>query len=216
MTALIYVIEKDQLRLAMDTLIVSADDKSPLEYQNKFVVFPNVNVVIAGTGLAEFIYSWFLHLENKICDIGFDQLIRSSSSELLHLERQCKNFEITDSTVYQFGYSEQEQCYAGFAFRSPKHWVAERLPYDSLGYKPQVELPQINDVNQQTFVEIMVEQRRVDLTRPVVDRVGIGGDVQLVTMSGGAITVEQLHRFDGYEDDLRIMEQKRMVTTSSR
>jgi len=215
MTALIYVIEKEQIRLAMDTLIVSADDKLPLEYSKKFVTLPHVNAVIAGTGLAEFIYSWFFHLENSMDGIGFDQLIESSPSCLLHLERQCENFEITDSTIYQFGYSEQAQCYAGFAFRSPKQWVAERLAYDSLGYKPQVELPQVNDVNQRVFVEIMAEQRRVDLSRPVVDRVGIGGDVHLVTMRGGSITVERLHRFEGYEDDLRIMEQKRKTANSN-
>jgi hypothetical protein len=62
MTALVFALQPDQVCLAMDTLVVGADDRLPMSFQRKFHSLPDSELIVAGTGLANFINGWFAYL----------------------------------------------------------------------------------------------------------------------------------------------------------
>lgn len=62
MTALVFSLQPDQVCVAMDTLVVGADDRMPLAFQRKFLSVPDSDLLVAGTGLAGFVTGWFDYL----------------------------------------------------------------------------------------------------------------------------------------------------------
>ncbi len=60
MTAFIFALQPDQVCVAMDTLVVGADDRMPLAFQRKFLSVPDSDLLVAGTGHAEFVTGWLI------------------------------------------------------------------------------------------------------------------------------------------------------------
>ena len=208
MTALVFTIKPDQISLAMDTLVVAANDKTPLCYQTKFTVLPHLNLVIAGTGLASLITGWFHFVNGSMIVRDVDHLSAFTPEALRLAVADCQGADLTTTTLYHFGYSQLEKRYVGYAYRSAKSWEPERLP-DALGLKPVVHVPPTDNIQLPQFlIDIVSEQRRQDLMLPLSERVGIGGDIQFVILANGVVTVSTVHRFDSYESDYEQMVEK--------
>lgn len=208
MTALVFALQPDQICIAMDTLVVAADDKMPLCFQRKFAVFPQVNLVVAGTGLADLICAWFSVLQSLTEPRDIDQINEAAPSALSSLADSCPGMHVTTATLYHFGYSGRERQYVGYAYRSELGFRSNKLQY-ALGYKPVVPIMPTEDIRfPGFFVDIVLEQQRCDHLLPVSEKVGVGGEIEFVVMAEGAIHVETVHRFSSYEAELIHIEQR--------
>lgn len=199
MTALVFALQPEQVCIAMDTLVISADDRMPLSFQRKFLSVPRSDLVVAGTGHAGFINGWFQHLQANLSGATIDDL----NAEVPNIFRASVSAEgglsgLT-ATIYHFGYSAREDRYAGYAYRSEHDFRSDRLQY-ALGYKPIVPVTPNDDIRFPDFViDIILEQQRQDWLLPISERLGIGGEIEFVVMSDRAIHVETVHRFPSYE-----------------
>jgi hypothetical protein len=192
----------------MDTLVVTHDDKTPLYYQTKFTVLPHLNLVIAGTGFASLINDWFHFVNGRMVVRDIDHLKVLAPGLLRDAAPRCQGADITTTTLYHFGYSTLEKRYVGYAYRSAENWEPDRLQ-DALGFKPVIDVqPTANIQISQFLIDIVCEQRRKDLLLPVSERVGIGGDIQVVVMENGIVTISTVHRFESYESDYKLMTKK--------
>jgi len=205
MTALIYALQPDQVCLAMDTLTVSAADKSPILFQTKFAVLPHLDMVVAGTGLAAMVTQWFQFVNGNMVVRDIDHVDCFAPEALRKAEAECPGTELSTTTLYHFGHSLQRQCYVGYAYRSANKWVSEQLPY-ALGVKPPVPVPPTDDIQfPQFLVRVMLEQRRADQLLPLSERVGIGGDISFIVMRNRTVTIAPVHRFESYETEFQQM-----------
>lgn len=208
MTALVFALQPDQVCIAMDTLVVGANDKMPLAFQRKFLSVPASDLVVAGTGHAGFIYGWFQHLQANLQGATIDDL----NEEAQNIFRASVSAEgglggLT-ATIYHFGYSGRERRYVGYAHRSEHGFRCDRLQY-ALGYKPVVSVTPNDDIRFPAFlIDIVLEQQRRDHLLPITDRLGIGGEIEFVVMSDRTIRVETVHRFSSYEAESIYIKQR--------
>lgn len=208
MTALVFTIQPNQICIAMDTLVVDPYDKTPLRYQTKLTVLPHMNLVIAGTGLAQLINEWFYFVNGSLIVRDIDDLNLYAPKLLSDAMARCQGTDLVTTTMYHFGYSTARNRYVGYAYRSTKNWESDQLQ-DALGFKPVVDVQPTGKVEfPQFFIDIISEQRRRDLLLPVSKRVGIGGDIQFVVLEHGVVTISNVHRFDSYDLDYELMARK--------
>jgi len=189
MTALVFVLDRDSVVLGMDTLAIRADDHSPHLYASKVLPVPHLGGVVCGTGSQRMPLEWFVEIETRVVARDFDFL--NEAAPVLLPEIWARLDEPSTSTIYHFGYSAAEDCYVGFAFRSKNGFVAERLDY-GIGLKPVhedliaiapelLEQPSVHDA----IVELIRVARTLDEALPQSERVGIGGEVHLLTLTEG-------------------------------
>lgn len=208
MTAIAFALQPNQVCLAMDTLAIGADDRMPMYFQRKFLPVPECNLVAAGTGHGGFINGWFEQLHANHGWASIEDL----NSKAPDIFRASVNGggglgELT-ATIYHFGYSDREQRYVGYAYRSKDNFRSVRLSY-VLACKPVVPVVPIDDMRFPEFlIDIVLEQQRRDCLMPIAERVGIGGEIEFVVMSNHTIQVETAHRFASYEAESRYIEQR--------
>lgn len=153
----------------------------------------------AGTGLANLINAWcsFVLTCNDVK--GIDDLNMLAPNALRTLTDACFGSDLTTSTLYHFGHSKVEGQYVGYAYRSERGFDPDRLQY-ALGIKPVIPVAPTENISFPEFlVDIVLEQQRRDQRLKVTDQVGIGGEIEFVDMSEGAIHVETVHCFASYE-----------------
>lgn len=202
MTALVYVIQPDQVCFVMDTLVVAHDDKLPLAFQRKFYVISKNNIVSAGTGLGNLINTWFLALNHLPEEIDIDELGPMIPELMDKLRPFIAGFGLASATLYHFGYSRAQAKYVGLASRSERGWIPEAIPENAIGYKPVVPLPPCDDMRfPDSLVKVIQTQKQADSLLPVAEKVGIGGEIEFVHMQAGEIRVANVHRFDTYADE---------------
>jgi hypothetical protein len=106
MTAFICVIQPEKILIAMDTLAVDPIDKTPSYYLSKFIQRPESNIVVAGTGSAKLVQSWFDKVTENSDMICLEDLDLIAPTELRSLHQSDELNGVTDSTVYHLGYSK--------------------------------------------------------------------------------------------------------------
>lgn len=199
MTALVFALQPEQVCIAMDTLVIGADDRMPMSFQRKFLPVPESNLVVAGTGHADFINGWFQHLQANRRGATIEELDAEAPSTFRASVSAEGGLGGLTATIYHFGYSAQERRYAGYAYRSEHDFRSDKLPY-ALGYKPVVPVTPNDDIRFPDFlIDIILEQQRQDRLQPITEKVGIGGEIEFVVMSEHKIHVETVHRFSSYE-----------------
>lgn len=203
MTALNFVIEPDRIFLAMDTLVVRAEDKRPLGFQRKFICLPEADLVVAGTGDAGFINGWFSYAQ-VLADLGNIDRLNEIAPDIFKASAAAAGGLESTVTLYHFGYSPTDSQYVGYAYRSEMGFQPHRLASNALGTKPPIEITPIDDIRFPDFlIQIMVKQQARDCQLPVANQVGIGGEIEFVALSERSIRVETVYRFDSYEAELR-------------
>lgn len=208
MTALVFALQPEQVCIAMDTLVIGADDRMPMSFQRKFLSVPESELVVAGTGHAGFINGWFRYLQSNLHGATIDELNEEVPSIFRASLRAEGGLSGLTATIYHFGYSAREQRYAAYAYRSEHGFRSDRLKY-ALGYKPVVPVTPNDDIRYPDFlIDIILEQQRQDCLQPLTERLGIGGEIEFVVMSERTIHVETVHRFSSYEAELIQIERR--------
>jgi hypothetical protein len=196
MSAAIFNISPDQIVLAMDTLAMSGDTKKPCFFTTKFYLLPHIYGAMFATGVGNLATQWFVRLEHFLArDIHhLDEYVTPVLQEL------GKEFGLNDdvtTTIYHIGYSETEQGYVAFAYRSTNDFKSERLQY---GFATKPPVPEAIATSSEDFIQIMEEQRAMDNALPPEKRVFIGGEIQLLVLQNKTMTIQTIHRFEDYED----------------
>lgn len=208
MTALVFALQPDQVCLAMDTLVIGADDRMPLAFQRKFLSVPDSDLLVAGTGHAGFVTGWFGYLQT-LTRIGDVDDVGSIAPGVLKASADAAGgLGSITTTIYHFGYSRAEGQYVGYAYRSIAEFRPERLPY-ALGFKPQVPVPATDNIQFPDFmIDIVVRQQQYDRSQPIQHRIGIGGEIEFVVLSDRPTRVETVHRFISYETERQHIESR--------
>lgn len=208
MTALVFALQPEQVCIAMDTLVIGADDRMPLAFQRKFLSVPNSDLLVAGTGHAGFVTGWFDYLQTLARLGDVDDVGSIAQSVLKASADAVGGLGTITTTIYHFGYSRVEDQYVGYAYRSTADFQPERLPY-ALGFKPQVQVTPTDDVQFPDFmIDIMLRQQQQDHSMPIPQQVGIGGEVEFVVLSGRTTHIETVHRFASYESERQHIESR--------
>jgi hypothetical protein len=208
MTALVFALQPDQVCIAMDTLVIGANDRKPVAFQRKFLPVPEFDLVVAGTGHAGFIYGWFQYLRSNLQSATIDDLDAEAPNIFRASASAEGGLDGLTVTIYHFGYSARERRYVGNAYRSENSFRSERLPY-ALGVKPFVPVTPNDDIHFPDFlIDILLEQQRHDSLLPITERVGIGGEIEFVVMSDRSMHIETVHRFSSYESESFLIKQR--------
>ena len=210
MSSLIFFTTKDDIILAMDTLAVSSDDGDPLLFTTKFYVVPHLQSVICGTGDGALVCDWFVHVNTRmvISDIlNLDYHTPAGLRSLATTPRPDRTFAGGTSTIYQFGFPEEDGPPCAFAYRSAHDFRSEALPIGRVAVKPECDVPE-HPCFPQDFEMMMRSQRVNESAKARGERVYIGGDIEVCHVTREQTCIYRVASFEDREDTLRKMLQK--------
>lgn len=201
MSALVYILMPDQVRLAADTLVVDAIDRRPIRFQSKVCLLSGSGIAIGGTGHAGLVEGWFAHLRGAPPQT-IDELDAMTQASLAGAVAGNGGLDGVDATLYQFGMSEFSGEYVGFRYSSRDGFLARRIPY-GLGIKPELVV-ECDDVLDAGFIPaVMRELQRRDRLQPQLRQIGIGGRVEMIELFDGRAHLSEVMTFDDHDEDAR-------------
>lgn len=199
MSALIFYIDKEQILVATDTLAVNQDGK-PQFFTSKSIYIPHLRTIICGTGLAGFSNEWALNVINNFVVQGIQNLDFHTPKALSELWDKQNISENLTTTVYHFGFSEENDDAIGFAYRSENNFISEKIGYGGTGVKPNCEIIEGNLF--ETIPLMMFEQRKNQESLPNNERVYIGGEIYSIHLTKKTCVTEKLSEFFDYKKSL--------------
>lgn len=200
MTAINYIYDKSQVVVCMDTLSLDLDRK-PYRYMSKMFPIPHLRSVICGTGNADLLLNWVNLVQKYIiaaADISY--LSKITSQKLIELNQEY-SIDLT-STIYQFGYSEIDNEFKGYVYRSKSNFLQEELMFSCFAKKPDVEFnfhEEIKEGLDKALINLVTKQKDVD-DKKVGNRIGVGGEIQRIIMTKDRYQFDIIHRFLDYWD----------------
>jgi hypothetical protein len=201
MTALNILLEPRRVCVAMDTLV--ARRGHPWRFTSKIFPLPHLDGALCGTGALRFITDWFLQLQIEVLAPDLVTLDRHVPGALRLLARDHYLDEGNTTTIYHFGLDPARGEFRGFAYRSARGFRSEELPRGLL-VKPPLD-GTLDAPGPEALAELMERQKAEDRALPPRDRVGIGGEVHLLTLTPGRYELRRCRRFADYPEDYRAM-----------
>jgi hypothetical protein len=196
MTSLAFVIQKDKVCIAMDTLVVGHGDKRPMAFQRKFIVLQPSGIVIAGTGLGNMINAWFQEATCTLATLDLDALQSHAQGFLQKTASQVQGLDLSPASLFHFGWSAIEEGYAGFVCRPGSAWSPVRVPENLIRMQPEVAIDQTKPFELPgSLVNILLRQQLADKNLPVQDQQGIGGEIEFVYMHERRIEIMVIGQF---------------------
>jgi len=201
MSSLVFYTDADNIVVATDTLAVRPDG-SPFMFCSKATYVPHLRTIVAGTGAGGFAGDWAMQVNNRMVVNGIEHLnFHTPQALAVRWGDYRKTHNAPDdftTTVYHFGFSEDDGKIAVFAYRSTNNFTSERLPTGGFGVKPPSEVPEggaLTDV----FEKIIRAQREEQDALPAAERIYIGGEVQFAHLTAQEHKVWTLFNFDDFE-----------------
>ncbi|MGK2887247.1 MAG: hypothetical protein ACSLE8_21165 [Rhodococcus sp. (in: high G+C Gram-positive bacteria)] len=196
MTALIYLIQDDQVCIAADTLV--HENHAPRSYVTKILTLPHLRGAIAGTGSCELLLQWYVTLQRSI--------LPNLTSVTEHAPKQLRDFARTQpptsTTIYHFAWNEKR--FEGVSFSSRDDYAPKPLVRNSIVIKPEYEgVHEDGGLIYQGaagFAEFIRRQRAFDEQLPVTDRAEIGGEVHVVSITPERMFQTIAYRFPDYDE----------------
>lgn len=206
MTALNFVLMEEFIIISMDTLAVLQDTKTPFKFVSKFCHLPQMNCVICGTGDMSAIVRWIAYVQENIVANGIYQLDLLTQSIFPTFMRNEIAHEDASTTLYQFGLSELDNAFYGYAYRTIDNYKSEQLEY-GLGLKPQDAFHKDGALDpkeahfdlhdcENSLINIMERQKQYDDDLPTSEKVGIGGYIQMIFLTKDQTITKTLKVFD--------------------
>ena len=201
MSSLIFHLDTEQVLVASDTIATSSDGE-PFLFTTKVFIVPHLQMLMAGTGSGGFLGKWFIHVNDRMIVSDVEIVDYPAPRILAELWKSHKiEFSIPDNattTVYHFGFSEEDGLIHSYAYRSENDFQSERLPQSGLAVKPECQIPdgyQLPD----DIKKMMLEQRTIQATQPKGNKVYIGGEILVHHLSGSGFQVYVLDRFEDFK-----------------
>jgi hypothetical protein len=204
-TILNFALAQDAVYLVTDTLVSDPVDMGPLFFTAKVFPAPHWQGLICGTGVQQFIVEWYCTAITSILAIDMkhlDEFVPDMIRPMYQQYQFDQDREIT-STIYHIGLDRSERRFVAFAYRSTNDFVGEPLEY-GIHLKPDPEdASMVFNHFPADFITIAEMQKLEDETKPMVERVGIGGDLisymmQIVDVNGQPETqmaIVRCHKF---------------------
>ena len=170
-------------------------------FTSKIFPFPHLNGVMCGTGHGQFVLDWFVHMHSNLLAKDMIHANLYTPSQLRTLATKYNLNKPNTATIYQFGYSKQEQTFKGFAYRSEKNFQSDELGLGDFGIKPIGDRSLAENINilPDDFIKLIEDARRIDDALPIDQRVGIGGEIHFLYMTSERMSLRNVHRFPDYD-----------------
>ncbi|MCX5511194.1 hypothetical protein [Pseudomonas sp. BJa3] len=189
MTSLLFYTDDNEATVVTDTLIATKTEEL-LGFANKAIYIEKLRLICAGTGAAELFTRWisFMNKESRAFDV--DSLNHQATKRLQsiwsEMQRETPAFANYTATVYLFGLSNDTGLIHSYVYRSESGFVSSRLAH-GLAMKPAITPDQLEGVEYRNFPasskEIMRRQAELECLKPKGDRVLIGGDANVITLT---------------------------------
>jgi hypothetical protein len=206
MSSLVFFTDAEQALVATDTLATKPEG-SPMMFTSKAFIVPHLQLIICGIGIQSVAGKWAAEVNDKMIVRGIDNLDYHTPRALASL---CEKHRSENSipgnvvtTIYHFGFSEEDGLIHAYAYRSVNEFVSERLSYGTR-VKPEC-IPADTVQFPADLKRIMDEQRHIQLSRPIEERVYIGGKIQVFHLTKSGISVYTQDQFDDYESTLHMI-----------
>lgn len=200
MSSLIFATDEVQAFVATDTLATSPDGE-PFLFTTKAFAVPHLRIIMAGTGIGGFLGKWFVQVNDRMVVKGIDHLDYHTPEALSPLWQahkvECSMPDDFTTTVYHFGFSEEDGLIHSYAYRSVNNFQSERLQY-GFGVKPEAEIPEPYQLPTDVR-RIMDSQRAIQSTRPKHQRVYVGGEIVVHHLTEQGFSIYVLDQFKDYE-----------------
>ncbi|AYB37576.1 hypothetical protein [Brevibacillus laterosporus] len=198
MTAFNFIYDEKRIIVCMDTLSLN-ENRRPFKFVSKIFLIPHLRSVICGTGNLDLIMDWVNQVQRNIIATDISFLSTITTENLIRLYQKY-DYAIGSSTIYQFGYSQIEKKFKGYAYRSTSGFQKEEFPYCS-AIKPNTQFEiydeiQVNGLDD-AFIKLMKQQKEEDDCKH--DRVGIGGEIHRIFMNEKTCQLDIIYRFSDYE-----------------
>jgi len=204
MSALLFLLQADGVYVATDSLSLAADTKKPFKYATKIFYLPHLQTIVCGTGSFDMVIDWYVLVQKNVVARNILYLNEIAPAQLRDMSKRLGLPNELSSTIYHFGFLEEENRFVGYVYRSAKEYASEQLPY-SVGFKPpdgiqqEVVLKDVLDKGlPKGFVDLMKRQKEIDDAKPIQERLGIGGEVYFMVLNSSRAVMVTSHRFDDY------------------
>jgi hypothetical protein len=206
MSSLIFATDPEQAFVATDTLAVSYDGE-PSFFTTKAFIVPHLKMIIAGTGVLEFMSKWFVQVAHGMVVRGIEHLDCHTPDSLNRIWKKLKEeFPIPDNfttTIYHMGFSEEDGQMKSYAYRSTSDFDSEELTY-GLRYKPECTIPE-NYTFPIDIPAMMQDQRERQALQPKENRLYIGGEILITHLTKNGFHSYNLCKFDDYDADEEVI-----------
>jgi hypothetical protein len=200
MSSLVFYVDAEQTLVATDTLATTPDG-NPVMFTSKAFIVPHLQIIICGIGISGFARMWSFEVNDRMIVRGIDNLDYHTPKALSSLWDKYRNeYSIPSNlitTVYHFGFSEEDGLIHAYAYRSVNDFKSERLPY-GVRVKPECK-PSDTAQFPTDLKKIMDEQRDIQQYRPQSERVYIGGKIQVFHLTKSSFAVYTHDQFDDFE-----------------
>lgn len=204
MTLLHYHITLDKVIILMDTIALN-EDREPFLYTTKIYPLPHLNMVMCGTGSANFILDWFVKINSCMLVRDINHLNEFTQQQLIQIsEKHLLGSDFT-ATIYYFGYSASENRYKCYVYRSTTGFTPE-VQFEGHAIKPAISNFEsyVNEGDIKT-VELIYQQYNDDKHAPKDKKIGIGGEIIMCVLSEGSIQIQKLFSFIDYDINYQFM-----------
>jgi hypothetical protein len=205
MSAVNFVIQDEAVLAASDTLSVDYDTRELRTFTSKIHLLPHMRMAVMGTGINEFFLDWHRRLLQEAVPQDITGLDEWAPKALGQAWSRYAHLQIS-TTVFHFGYAPGEERFVGYQYHSGHGFESERLPRS--GFKPVSDelvdvLEVVGDASVKDLFKKAIEvQKEQDESRPKEKRLGIGGEIQMLTLTEEAMRIETIKRFSDYDDQL--------------
>jgi hypothetical protein len=202
MTLLMFLHEDDSALVITDTLATDHEGK-PLNFVDKCVAVPSMNLVVATTGYQQLMLRWVDQLRERVQARDIVMLDEQTPAVLREIwaELQAEHGPLPGTaTVYHFGFDERTGHCRRFAYRSSSDFVSEAGLTPAFGVKPgPVDGSRQEGLSDDELIEFARKIRRQqdDLAE---DRIYIGGDLVFTKLSRNAILSRRVFRWEDQYD----------------
>ena len=195
MSLLMFALDSNQVVIVADTLATYPNGE-PFLLVSKCAVVPHLEMVVAGTGIAQVGQRWAHQLQTATLARSIDLLDQHVPAALrkitADLEEEFGKLP-GSSTVYHFGFSEESDGYTGYAYRSEQAYVSERLS-GGFGVKP---VPSGEFTAPSDLDELVALGRRIRTEQdaePKESRIYIGGEFWMTVLVNRTVQISKLFR----------------------
>jgi hypothetical protein len=157
---------------------------------------------MAGTGAGGFLGKWFTQVNDRMIVRDVDNLDFHAPRVLAQIWQNHKNEiswpEDASTTVYHFGFSEEDGLIHSYVYRSKNSFQSERLGQSGIGVKPECQVPEGYQLPAD-IKTMMLDQRAIQAMQPKEQKVYIGGEIVIHHLSRDGFQVYTLDKFEDYE-----------------
>jgi hypothetical protein len=205
LSSLIFYTDQNQIYVATDTLAVHPNGE-PMMFVSKATHIPHLNLIIAGTGQGGFANEFAFIVNSRMMLSGIENLDFHATKGLQKLWAEYKSkYDLTDystTTVYAFGFSEEDNQVVSYAYRSTNNFKSEKIPYGT-ATKPGCSIPDGEFNLDEIVPKLMHLQRDNQLTLSPDERVYIGGEINCLYLNRNNCTTYKLYTFPDYAEQVK-------------